>query len=277
MIIPWVLLTLVPAGLGADPLGGTWRQIDIRSLENGRHPETGTPCQRIWLEQRDYEFNETSDPQREGIYGNYLQAVPMGSITDCRFAEPAPEPLASHTRTWRVVAKRVDATTWQVNAEIGTNVGPFDLETPSFSTTLRIQGDRLSDERPQEPLTFRRSADRSEARGALEARIRQLYTGRCEQVYRETELARGGAARIEQMCDLVERAKSFTGRFQSLVVEITSPFDAVPKDFPDPSSSSWVDRSGAVFQYKIVFEQQELYGSSIVWEQGGEWRLAYIW
>jgi hypothetical protein len=38
-----------------------------------------------------------------------------------------------------------------------------------------------------------------------------------------------------------------------------------------------VDRPGALFHYKLVFEHQELFGSAIVWSKEGAWRLAYVW
>ena len=258
-------------------IGSPWRQTEIRSLENGQNPQTGTPCQRIWLEQRTYEFQASADPMRQGLYGNYLQAIPMGSNIDCEYAKPASGPTAAHGRTWPLRLTRIDTMTWQVEADHGTKFGPMDLEATPFSTTLRVEEDRLIDQRPNDPLTFRRSADRRAARAVLEQKIRELFSGQCEAVYSQTELAPGGASKIEMLCDLVDRAMKFTGRFRSLVVDIMSPFDAIPRDFPRTFEGPWIARPGAVFQYRIIFERSELFGSAIVWEKGDTWQLAYIW
>lgn len=267
-------------GAQVDPLHGSWQQTDVRSLEGGRQSETGAACLRIWLERRSYELEATGS-RAQGVYANSLMAMPLGLLSNdpgCRFAAPATEPLTFHRRTWSVQAERVDATTWEVRAENGTNFGPLDLETPSFSTTLRLDGNRLVDLRDaEESLLFSRPADHQEARAVLERGIEQLHTGHCQAVYRRLELAPGAEAKIDHICDLMQRSRQFTGRFQAIEIDGSESFDAVPRGFPDPSSTTWVDRPGVLFHYKLVFEHQDLFGSAIVWSKEGAWRLAYVW
>ena len=104
-----------------------------------------------------------------------------------------------------------------------------------------------------------------------------FHTGGCASVHRHLELAPGARERIDEICDLIARSRDFTGSYLGLEVQRTETFDAVPDVFPDPASQAWVDRPGVLFDYKLRFERQDLYGTAIVWQKEGAWRLAFVW
>lgn len=272
--------TVLTAQAAATPppesLHGTWQQTDIRTLESGRQPG-GEECLRIWLERRSYVL-EADGESAEGIYTNLLMAIPLGLMgVNCGFAPPAVDALNFHNRSWQVTARR-DGAAWAVSAHHPVSSGPLDLETPLFKTSVQLDGGRLVDQRDGDPLVFRRPAEApTAAREVLERDLERIHTGGCTPVYHQLELAPGARERIDEICDLVARSRDFTGRYRGLEVQRAETFDSVPEGFPDPASQVWVDRSGVLFDYELRFERQDLYGTAIVWQKEGAWRIAFVW
>jgi len=275
-ILAIALVTTPAAAAPPESLNGTWEHTEIRTLESGRQ-SGGEDCLRIWLERRSYVFDSDGE-SAEGIYTNLLMAVPLGLMgANCRFAPPAVDALNSHTRSWQVTARRHGAA-WEVSAHHPVSSGPLDLETPPFKTSVQLDGGRLVDQRDGDPLVFRRPASApTAAREVLERDIERIHTGGCASVHRHLELAPGARERIDEICDLIARSRDFTGSYLGLEVQRTETFDAVPDVFPDPASQAWVDRPGVLFDYKLRFERQDLYGTAIVWQKEGAWRLAFVW
>lgn len=165
-----------------------------------------------------------------------------------------------------------------VSAHHPVSVGPIDFEPSPFTTMLRFEDGKLVDRNEGDPLVFRwpREAPAA-AREVLERDVERIHTGGCAAVYRQMELAPGAPSRIEEICDLVARSRDLAGRYQGLEMERVETFDVVPHDFPNPASETWIDRPGVLFNYKIRFERQDLYGAAIVWRKEGVWLLAYLW
>ena len=274
-ILVFLALTLAPE----KAIEGVWQQTDIRSIESTRQEKSGALCHRIWLERRSYELNAIPSGVR-GFYRNSLMAIPLGLLSSdplCKFEAPATESLFFHNRNWDIAVEAVGLNKWKISADNGINIGPFDLEVSSFSTMVEGKDGKLIDHRSDAPIEFTRPSEWPQAREVLESSIDNIYSGRCKAVHRKLELAQEGESKIDQVCDLIQRSKSFTGRFQSMEVERFESFDAIPLNFPRRPSTSWIDRRGVVYSYKLVFENQVLYGNAIVWEKEGQWRPAYIW
>lgn len=285
-----LLSLLLPAGAAAvapqpPPLHGAWQQTDLRSIESGRPAAGYGSCLRLWLERRSYSF---SGALTEGVYGHLLVSVPVVDVPGCAFAPPAREPLAYHSRLWTLSLRR-DGDGWSVTAGNPVSVGPLDLETAAFTSTLRLEDGRLVERRDGSSLVFTRPGDPPPAaREALERGIEGLHSGRCVAVHRGLAYgAVASAAKVDQLCDLTRRARRFTGRYLALEVTRSEPFDRVPWGFLAPVSgagvsavgqaAAWVDRPGYVFAYTLVFEHQKLFGNAVVWHEEGQWRLAAFW
>lgn len=262
-----------------DLLNGAWVRTELVSVDRGRLGDGEAWCLRLWLERRTYTF-EVSGAWAEGVYGNELRTVPLGTLgihPDCRFAPPARDPLTHHNRTWSLSAKH-DGARWKVTAGTPNSLGPLHLETLPFSTSLRLEDGRLVDLREDGPMAFSRPGEPpAAAREALERAIEQLHTGRCVAVHRQLEMTVATAAKVDEICNLLQRSRRFSGRYLAIEVTRAEPVDAVAWGFPGPTTEMRVDRSAVVFDYTIVFEHEELFGTAVVWRREGEWRLAAIW
>ncbi len=81
---------------------------------------------------------------------------------------------------------------------------------------------------------------------------------------------------VVQACDVRERILNLSGKYISLSVDSATEFDRVPDKVP--AQSTTVRRQhGVFFSFIGKFERTEVPGNAIVYEDGGKWRLGFLW
>ena len=260
----------------ADAPAGEWVSVDLRSIE-------GIPagCVRLWIEERGYALKAERERVR-GISRNLIRATPLGTPSlrpECKWPEPATNPIAHQMRIWGVVGKPDEGGGWQVAAQPLPGEGNMKVfKTEEFKTLLVKRGDRLFDGTgdPAEPnatFVFRRPAlPPAEARATLEDTVRRLHTGACLEIT-STFVPSAAAA---QACDVRRRILDLAGNYLTLSVISATEFDRMPDHFPGPSTAMKRQR-GVHFSFTGQYEKQRVLGDAIMIQDGQQWRLAFLW
>jgi hypothetical protein len=263
----------------AGPVAGEWRNVDLRGIES----QPGG-CVRVWLEERLYDLQETADKVM-GVYRNIIRAAPVGPLSfgpNCKaYPAPASNPIASQLRLWSIIGRPAGNGAWRIGAEPGIGGGDLQLmKTEEFRTAVVERNGRLVDgtgdaANPNDTLVFRPAGSVPEAaRTALERTVTRLHNGECLDVASALGASREIAVK---MCELRERMSSLTGGYRSLTVDLTTEFDRVPENFPREASKGWRRQHGVFFTFTGIYEKQQVPGNAIVYEDGGQWHVAFLW
>ncbi len=272
LFIPFVLSTIACAAIPA----GEWRNVDLRGIE-----VLPGSCIRLWVEERAYHIQAAGD-HFEGVYNNVLRATPVGLPSfnpNCHFPAPASNPVAMQIRGWALIGRSNGSGGWRVGAEPGVAGGDFHVDkTEEFHTFVTQQGNTLIDGENSDDavhtLLFRAAAPPPPAaRTALEESIMRVNGGSCLEVLTTIAVNRDA---VVQACDVRERILNLSGKYISLSVDSATEFDRVPDKFP--AQSTTVRRQhGVFFSFIGKFERTEVPGNAIVYEDGGKWRLGFLW
>jgi hypothetical protein len=276
-----VLLIVVPSVVASpDELPrGEWHNTDLRGIE----ALPGGRCVRLWLEERTYNIVPTGESRFTGNYFNVIRAAPVGlpSREGCRFPPPADNPVANQIRGWLILGNKTPEQAWRVRAEPGMRGGDLrDFKSEEFETKLYRRGEYLVDstgggENPDEALFFRPPAPSpAAARAALEDTIRRLHEGACLEVL-STLVPTLDAAR--EMCTLRQRMAEITGSLLSISVDGVTELDRVPVGFPRTPSKGHRRQRGVFFSFMSNYEQQQIPGNAVVFEEEGAWKVVVLW
>ncbi len=259
-------LVLLCTAATAQPLTGDWKQVDLRGIEN-----TPPACVRLWFEERSYALQKQND-QMYGVYANLHRITPVGAPSfqpNCKYPPPATKPLSLQTRMWNL-AVRPDGNRLRIAAEPGIGSGDMNLyKTEAFNTVVSVRNGLLVDG----DLLFRRPSTASAAaRQKLEETINRLEGGGCLEVM--ASMGRSDIA--EQACDLRRRIGQYAGRYTGLSVISALEFDRIPEKFP-MLSTAMKNQRGIHYSFNGQYERQTIPGDALVFEEGGSWRVAFLW
>lgn len=280
-ILAFLLVIAAASAASSDePPRGEWHHADIRSIE----VLPGGMCVRLWLEQRTYNLLPSGESRFMGTYFNMIRAAPVGVPSlhpDCRYPAPANNPVANQFRGWSIVGSRAERQGWRVRAEPGAPGGDLRvLETKEFETTLYREGELLVDsigarDDPEKTLVFRASAVvPAAARAALEETVRRLTGGACLEVM--SKLVPSNAS-VQEICALRQRMSQIAGRLLSISVDDATVFDRVPNGFPRAPSNGFRRQQGVFFSFDGHYENQQIPGNAVVFEEGGIWNVVLLW
>jgi hypothetical protein len=272
LFIAFALSTVACAAIPA----GEWRNVDLRGIE-----VLPGSCIRLWVEERAYHIQAAGD-HFEGVYNNVLRTTPVGAPSfslSCRFPPPASNPVAMQIRGWALIGRSNGSGGWRVGAEPGVAGGDFHADkTEEFHTVVTQQGNTLIDGENSgdavHTFLFRAAAPPpAEARTALEESIRRVEGGSCLEVLTAIAVNRDDAV---QACGVRERILSLSGKYISLSVDSATEFDRVPDKFL-AQSTALRRQHGVLFSFTGKFEKTEVPGNAVVYEDGGKWRLGFLW
>jgi hypothetical protein len=180
-------------------------------------------------------------------------------------------------RGWAVVMKSDGNGGQRVAAEPVNGTGDLKmLETKEFATVLRLRDGRLYDGDPGDAanmLVFEHAvAPPAPARELLETTVARLEGGECLEVI--TSLGRGDVA--AQMCEVRRRMAAIAGSYTGLSIISATPFDRISDRFP-LESKTFERRRGVHYSFFLRYEKQKLVADALLVEEGGKWRIAYLW
>lgn len=274
MKLAWLVLALqacTGASVADDPYTGDWKQVDLRSIESV------PPCVRLWFEERRYALQGSGTPQ--GFYANTLRAVPVGSTlsSSCKYPAPASNPIALQMRAWMLVIRPDGNGRRRVEAEPAPGSGDLNVDkTEEFKTVLWMHDGLLFDGNPNDEasaLVFRRPSDPSAtARAVLEQTISRLESGSCLDVL----ASMGLGTKVSQACELRRRMRQIAGDYIGLRINGATEFHRMPIAFPSPLKTL-KQQHGIHFSFNALYEKQTLVDDALVFEEGGKWRVAFLW
>lgn len=272
-LLVFALQACACATVAQDSYAGDWKQVDLREIER-----TPPACVRLWFEERTYALQRSGTPQ--GVYTSTIRAVPAGTLSStpsCKYAAPASNPIAMQIRGWGLVLRPDGNGRQQVEADPMPGSGDLSVyKTEEFKTVLWLHDGLLFDGNPSEKgnaLVFRRPSEPpATARAMLEQTISRLESGGCLDVL----TSMGGWGNVAQACEVRSRMRQIAGDYIGLRINNTTEFDRISALLP-MRSSIWKHQHGVHFSFNAMYEKQTLLNDALVFEEGGKWRVAFLW